>query len=141
MEYFKAHPLDAVTAYHGLLRRPRFFFSKGFMLPPPGQQGITLDRYVFIYPPNTGRANGLTIQTWFHELVHVGQWRFGALSMYRRFDRNEKEARTLEGIFNDWLDSPAGKILILRELRILRGEQGSSATEDDVLKVPFTGWE
>jgi hypothetical protein len=61
--------------------------------------------------------------------------------MYRRFDRNEKEARTLEGIFNDWLDSPAGKILILRELRILRGEQGSSATEDDVLKVPFTGWE
>ncbi len=122
VEYANARPSDGAVLLVGFVRVPTYHSGGWILRVQTGAEAMTLDTDVFVNPP-------LHIDTYVHEMVHVGQYKFlgktGFLVSYfglsaaiiaERFiarrplnvfssSPHEMQAYNLEGRFRSWLRS------------------------------------
>jgi hypothetical protein len=120
LEYGRARPADGAVLMLGFVRWPTYHAGGWILKVQTGAEAMTLDRDVFVNAP-------LHIDTYVHEMVHVGQYNilgstaflvsyFGlsAATIAERFltrrplnvfdsSPHERQAYELETRFRDWL--------------------------------------
>lgn len=124
-EYATSNPLDGIHLWLALGRDPSFWRGGVIMDAPPDADAKTLDDHVFV-------DGSLSLSTYVHELVHVGQYtalgKAGFLASYfgasafvivgrllageplepMRSNPHESAAYALEARFNSWYQTSKG---------------------------------